>query len=186
MTHAWHDVHIGDLAPTEFPAVIEIPKGSKLKYELDKETGLLRVDRVLYSSVIYPANYGFIPQTLGDDHDPLDVLVLMQEPVMPLSILRVAPIGMMTMIDQGEDDEKIICVHLDDPEYRSYTHIDQLPGHRLEEVRRFFEDYKKLEHKEVKVQDFLGPEEAGKAVMHCADLYRKLFTGLQHRASSRR
>jgi inorganic pyrophosphatase len=123
MNHPWHDVHIGALAPAEFPAVIEIPKGSKIKYELDKDTGLLRVDRVLYSSVIYPANYGFIPQTLGDDHDPIDVLVLMQEPVVPLSILRVRAIGMMTMLDQGENDEKIICVHLDDPEYRDYTHI---------------------------------------------------------------
>ncbi len=181
MTHAWHDVHIGDQVPGEFPAVIEIPKGSKVKYELDKETGLIRVDRVLYSSVIYPANYGFIPQTLGDDHDPLDVLVLMQEPVYPLTILRVKPIGMMTMLDQGENDEKIICIHLDDPEYRSYGHISELPGHRLEELRRFFEDYKKLEHKEVLVQDFLGPEEAGKAVQHSASLYRKLFSGIHQR-----
>jgi inorganic pyrophosphatase len=186
MTHAWHDVQIGNKLPEEFPAVIEIPKGSKVKYELDKETGLIRVDRVLYSSVIYPANYGFIPQTLGDDHDPLDVLVLMQEPVYPLTILRVRPIGMMKMIDQGENDEKIICIHLDDPEYKGFKHIDELPGHRLHELRRFFEDYKKLEHKEVLVQDFLGPEEAGKAVIHCADLYTKLFTGLQHKGASRR
>ncbi len=110
MSHAWHDVEIGDAAPREFQAVVEIPKGSKVKYELDKETGLLRVDRVLYSSVFYPMNYGFIPQTLGDDHDPLDVLVLMQEPVVPLSIVRAKPIGMMTMVDQGENDEKMICV----------------------------------------------------------------------------
>jgi inorganic pyrophosphatase len=185
MTHAWHDVHLGPDVPHEFPAVIEIPKGSKVKYELDKETGLIRVDRVLYSSVIYPANYGFIPQTLGDDHDPLDVLVLMQEQVYPLSILRVKPIGMMTMVDQGENDEKIICVHLDDPEYRAYRHIDELPGHRLEELRRFFEDYKKLENKEVKVHDFLGPDEAKKTVEHTASLYRKLFSGLHHRDSRR-
>jgi inorganic pyrophosphatase len=118
MPHPWHDVPIGDEAPDEFTALIEIPKGSRVKYELDKETGLLKVDRILYSSVIYPANYGFIPRTLGDDDDPLDLLVLMQEPVQPLSILRARPIGMMHMIDEGENDEKIICVHLDDPEYR--------------------------------------------------------------------
>jgi inorganic pyrophosphatase len=165
MSHPWHDVHIGPQAPEEFQAVIEIPKGSKVKYELDKETGLLRVDRILSSSVIYPASYGFIPQTLGDDHDPLDVLVLMQEPVVPLSILRVRPIGMMTMLDQGENDEKIVSIHLDDPEYREYT-----------EVRRFFEDYKALEHKEVLVQDFLGPDEAKKAVTHAMGLYETLFS----------
>ena len=175
MSHTWHDVQIGADAPDEFQAVIEIPKGSKVKYELDKEAGLLRVDRILYSSVIYPASYGFIPQTLGDDHDPLDVLVLMQEPVVPLSILRVRPIGMMTMLDQGENDEKIISIHLDDPEYREYSDIGQLPPHRMNEVRRFFEDYKKLEAKEVLVQDFLGPEDAKKVVRQAMMLYDKLF-----------
>lgn len=176
--HPWHDVTVGPDAPNEFQCVIEIPKGSKVKYEMDKETGLVRVDRVLYSSVVYPANYGFIPQTLGDDHDPLDVLVLMQEQVVPLSILRVRPIGMMTMLDQGDNDEKIICIHLDDPEYQHYQRIDELPPHRLEELRRFFEDYKKLENKEVLVQDFLGPDEARKAVQHSMSLYQKLFSAL--------
>lgn len=176
--HPWHDVTIGPDAPEEFQALIEIPKGSKVKYELDKESGCIRVDRVLYSSVVYPANYGFIPQTLGDDHDPLDVLVLMQEQVVPLSILRVRPIGMMTMLDQGDNDEKIICVHLDDPEYKDFKHIKELPVHRLNEVRRFFEDYKKLEEKEVLVQDFLGPEEAIETVRHCMKLYQKLFSAL--------
>ncbi len=185
MSHAWHDVEIGDLTPEEFPAVIEIPKGSKVKYELDKETGLLRVDRVLYSSVIYPANYGFIPQTLGDDHDPLDALVLMQEPVMPLTILRARPIGMMTMLDQGENDEKIICVHLDDPEYKDFTDISELPSHRMTELRRFFEDYKKLENKEVLVQDFLGPSEARAAVEHCRQLYAKLFSYMRRQPKPR-
>lgn len=184
MTHAWHDVEIGADAPREFNAIIEIPKGSKLKYELDKATGLLRVDRVLYSSVFYPANYGFIPQTLGDDHDPLDVLVLMQEPVHPLSIVRAKPIGMMTMEDQGEGDEKIICVHLDDPEYNSYTNIRELPAHRLDELRTFFEDYKKLERKEVTVKDFLGPIEAMRAVHHCMQLYRQMFAGAQGEAAA--
>jgi inorganic pyrophosphatase len=181
MSHPWHDVEIGSESPGEFPAVIEIPKGSKVKYELDKETGLLRVDRVLYSSVIYPANYGFIPQTLGDDHDPLDVLVLMQEPVAPLSILRVRPIGLMVMVDQGENDEKIICVHLDDPEYRDFTHINELQPHRMIEVKRFFEDYKTLEHKDVKVEEFFGPEEAKKVITHGAQLYSKLFAYMHRR-----
>jgi len=171
--HPWHDVTIGDAAPREFQAVVEIPKGSKVKYELDKATGLLRVDRVLYSSVVYPANYGFIPQSLGDDHDPLDVLVLMQEPVAPLTIVRARPIGMMTMIDQGQNDEKIICVHLDDPEYRSYKHIEQLAPHRLAELRRFFQDYKALEHKEVSVHDFFGPVEAVDAVRDAMVRYRE-------------
>ena len=148
VAHPCHDVPIGEEAPEEFNALIEIAKGSKVKYELDKGTGLLMVDRVLYSSVIYPANYGFIPRTLGDDDDPLDVLVLMQEPVQPLSILRARPIGMMHMVDEGENDEKIICVHLDDPEYLLYEHFDELPEHRLVELQRFFQDYKVLEGKE--------------------------------------
>jgi inorganic pyrophosphatase len=175
MSHPWHDVPIGPDAPEEFNALIEIPKGSKVKYELDKQTGLLLVDRVLYSSVIYPANYGFVPQTLGDDEDPLDVLVLMQEPVQPLSIVRARPIGMMPMVDSGENDEKIICVHLDDPEYRSYEHHSELPEHRLVELKRFFQDYKKLENKEVRVGEFLDPEDAVEAVKHAMELYEKHF-----------
>jgi inorganic pyrophosphatase len=173
VTHPWHDVPTGEGAPEEINALIEIPKGSKVKYELDKETGLLLVDRVLYSSVIYPANYGFIPRTLGDDGDPLDLLVMMQEPVQPLSLLRVRPIGMMHMLDEGESDEKIICVHLDDPEYQSLDHYDQLPEHRLQELRRFFQDYKALEEKEVDVGNLEGPEEALRAVEHAIKLYEE-------------
>jgi inorganic pyrophosphatase len=175
MVHPWHDVPIGDAVPEEFTVLIEIPKGSKVKYELDKETGLLKVDRILYSSVIYPANYGFIPRTLGDDEDPLDVLVLMQEPVQPLSLLRVRPIGMMHMVDEGENDEKIICVHLEDPEYRVYEHHSELPEHRLSELRRFFQDYKVLEGKEVTVGDFSDPDEAKDAVRHAMRLYTEQF-----------
>ena len=175
MAHAWHDVPIGDDAPETFNVVIEIPQGSKVKYELDKQTGLLRVDRVLYSSVIYPSNYGFIPQTYGDDNDPLDVLVLMQEAVLPLSLLRVRPIGMMHMIDQGQADEKIICVHLDDPAFNSYYHIWELPDHRLLEVRRFFLDYKLLEEKEVEVQDFQGPDKARAVVKKAMERYIEEF-----------
>ncbi len=173
MAHAWHDVPIGKGTPEEVNAIIEIPQGGKVKYELDKESGLLRVDRVLYSSVVYPANYGFIPQTLGDDDDPLDVLVLMQETVAPLSIVRARPIGMMTMIDQGHADEKIICVHLDDPAFNGYFHIRELPQHRLRELRRFFEDYKKLEEKEVLVQEFLGTEEAHRVILESMMRYTR-------------
>lgn len=175
MTHPWHEVPLGAEAPDLFPAIIEIPAGCKVKYELDKATGLLRVDRVLYSSLVYPANYGFIPQTLGDDDDPLDVLVLMQEGVTPLSIVRARPIGLMTMLDAGQNDEKIICVHLDDPAFNGYKHIDQLPEHRLREVRRFFEDYKVLEEKEVLVRDFLGPEEAKSCIRDSMARYREAF-----------
>ena len=173
MTHPWHDVPVGEAAPEEFNAVIEISKGSKVKYELEKETGLLMVDRILYSSVVYPANYGFIPQTLGDDGDPLDVLVLMQEPVVPLSVLRVQPIGVMPMQDAGESDEKVICIHLDDPEYRPYSHTDELPDHRLLELQKFFEDYKALENKEVLVEGYQGPQDAIEAVRHAMQLYKK-------------
>jgi inorganic pyrophosphatase len=165
VTHPWHDVPTGDEAPEEFNALIEIPK----------DTGLLKVDRILYSSVIYPANYGFIPRTLGDDDDPLDLLVVMQETVQALSIMRVRPIGMMHMVDEGQNDEKIICVHLDDPEYRDFEHYDQLPPHRILELQRFFEDYKVLEGKEVDVGDFDGPEEAVEAVRHAMELYEKHF-----------
>ena len=185
MAHAWHDVSIGAEAPETFTAVIEIPQGGKVKYELDKTTGMLRVDRVLYSSVIYPANYGFIPQTLGDDNDPLDVLVLMQEPVLPLSLLRTRPIGMMQMTDQGQSDEKIICVHLDDPAFNGFYHIWEIPDHRLRELRRFFMDYKQLEDKTVDVQDFLGPDKA-RAVVERAMMYyqqqRHTLTGIRQDA----
>lgn len=175
MTHPWHDVPIGDEAPAEFNAIVEIPQGSKVKYELDKETGMLLVDRVLYSSVVYPANYGFIPRTLGDDDDPLDMLVLMQEPVQPLSVLRVRPVGMMPMVDDGENDEKVICVHLEDPAYNAYEHYEQLPKHVVDELQRFFQDYKKLENKEVLVGEFSDPEEAKEAVRHAMGLYEKSF-----------
>jgi len=175
MSNAWHDVNIGPDAPEQFQAIVEIPKGSKVKYELDKHTGFLRVDRVLYSSVFYPANYGFIPQTLGDDHDPLDVLVLMQEPVIPLSILNAKPIGMMHMLDQGESDEKIIAVATDDPEYREYSHISELPPHRLEELSTFFADYKKLERKEVTVEEFLGPDEARQQIRESMVRYNEFW-----------
>jgi inorganic pyrophosphatase len=171
MAHPWHDVSVGTDAPDVFNAIIEIPQGSKVKYELDKETGMLRVDRMLYSSVVYPANYGFIPRSYADDGDPLDVLVLAQEAVDPLSILRARPIGMMSMLDDEEEDAKIICIHMDDPAFNDYWHIKELPDHRLRELRRFFQDYKALEDKTVRVQDFFGPDRAKSVVEGAAACY---------------
>lgn len=171
--HPWHMLTIGKEAPNKFNAVIEIPKGSKVKYEIDKVTGLLKVDRILYSSVVYPWNYGFIPQTYGEDNDPVDVLVFMQETVVPLSFLYVRPIGVMHMIDQGENDDKIIAIHLDDPSYKDYTNIDQFPKHILNEVKLFFEDYKKLEGKKVIVAGFDGPEVAIKIIEESMKSYKE-------------
>jgi len=154
--HPWHEVELGDQAPDIVWSVIEIPKGSKLKYELDKKSGLIKVDRVLFSSVHYPANYGFVPQTYCEDRDPLDVLVLGQESVVPLSIMRAKIIGVMRMQDQGESDDKLIAVHADDPEYSHYNSIRELPQHRMIAVRRFFEDYKVLEKQKGCGRGFLG------------------------------
>ena len=154
MTHAWHDVTPGEQLPAQFTAVIEIPMGSSVKYELDKQTGMLRLDRILYSAVFYPANYGFIPQTLAEDDDPLDVLVLCQEAVAPLTLVSARAIGLMTMMDSGKRDHKILAVAADDPEYNGFREANELPGHRLSMLRRFFQDYKTLEGKAVDVDEF--------------------------------
>lgn len=154
MTHAWHDVTPGENLPGEFMAVIEIPMGSSVKYELDKKTGLLRLDRVLHSAVFYPANYGFIPQTYAEDDDPLDVLVLCQEPLAPLTLARARTIGVMTMVDCGKKDHKVLAVAVDDPEYAGYREASELPSHRLQMLRRFFLDYTILEGKSVEVDQF--------------------------------
>lgn len=160
MTHPWHDVTPGDRLPGEFVGVVEIPSGSKVKYELDKETGLLKVDRVLYSAVHYPANYGFIPQTYAEDDDPLDVLILCQEPVAPLTLVKARAIGVMTMLDTGKKDHKILAVAVDDPEYNGFAQAAELPAHRLTLLRRFFQDYKQLEGKAVEVDEFQPVAEA--------------------------
>jgi inorganic pyrophosphatase len=158
MIHPWHDVTPGESIPQEFASIIEIPFGSSVKYELDKDSGLIKLDRVLYSAVYYPANYGFIPQTLAEDDDPLDVLVLCQETVSPLTLIQSRTIGLMTMIDAGKKDHKIIAVAVNDPEFNSYREAAEMPPHRLQMLRRFFQDYKQLEGKAVEV-DAIQPAE---------------------------
>jgi inorganic pyrophosphatase len=176
--HPWHDTYVDETVIAKaFPVVIEIPKGSKNKYELDKETGLLRLDRVLYSAVYYPADYGFIPRTYCDDGDPLDALVLGQEPVYPLTIVEARAIGVMRMRDEKGIDDKIVAVSVRDPAFAEYVDKDQLPHHLLREVRRFFEDYKALEQKQVVVDDLLGPKEAVAIINAGLDLYRRLRRG---------
>ncbi len=153
MIHPWHDVTPGENIPQEYYTIVEIPFGSSVKYELDKSSGLIKLDRILYSAVYYPANYGFIPQTLAEDDDPLDVLVLCQETVVPLTIIHARTIGLMTMIDSGKKDHKIIAVATHDPEFNSYREAQEMPPHRLQMLRRFFQDYKLLEGKAVEVDD---------------------------------
>src|ERR1700742_406709 len=158
MIHPWHDVSPGEDIPKEYKTIIVIPFGSSVKYELDKESGLIKLARVLYSAVYYPANYGFIPQTLAEDDDPLDVLVLCQEAVVPLTLIHARVIGLMTMIDSGKKDHKIIAVATQDPEFNSYREAAEMPEHRLQMMRRFFLDYKQLEGKAVEVDQFMPSE----------------------------
>jgi inorganic pyrophosphatase len=176
--HPWHDSYVDDAQiATAFPAIIEIPKGSTNKYELDKETGLLRLDRVLYSAVYYPADYGFIPRTFCDDGDPLDVLVLGQEPVYPLTIVEARAVGVMRMRDEKGIDDKVVAVSVRDPAFSHYSDHSQLPPHVLRQVRRFFEDYKILEQKQVVVEDLLGPAQALDVIREALEMYRKLRRG---------
>ena len=173
--HPWHDTFVDEsLIATVVPVIIEIPKGSTNKYELDKETGLLRLDRVLYSAVHYPADYGFIPRTFCGDGDPLDALVLGQEPVYPLTIVEARAVGVMRMRDDKGVDDKIVAVSVRDPSFDGCTDKRQLPAHVLRQVQRFFEDYKVLEHKQVVVEDMLGPEDAVRIIREGMAMYRDL------------
>ena len=176
----WHSVTFGEEAPEVVTAIIEIPKGSKAKYELDKESGMLKLDRVLFSSVNYPANYGFIPQTYCDDKDPLDILVICSVDVQPMCLIDAKVIGVMQMIDNNEEDDKIIAVAHNDMSVRHINDISELPPHTLLEMRRFFEDYKKLELKEVVVEQFLGREKAYEIIQQSIDLYNVTF-GTDHK-----
>lgn len=171
----WHDISKTRITATDFIATIEISKGSKKKYELDKETGLIILDRILYTSTHYPANYGFIPRTLGDDKDPLDVLVICSEEIEPMSLVRCYPIGVMYMRDNGDKDEKIIAIPYNDPMYNYYTDIEQLPKHIFEEIQHFFTVYKDLENKETDVKDFGGPIEAVEVIEKCINNYEKKY-----------
>jgi inorganic pyrophosphatase len=180
--HPWHGVTPGNDAPEFVNCIIEIPKGSKGKYEIDKRSGLLQLDRVLFSSVHYPANYGFIPQTYADDHDPLDVLVICSIDVFPMCIIEAKVIGVMEMIDGKEKDEKIIAIARNDMSVNYINELGQLAPHTLVELRRFFEDYKKLEHKDVTVEKFLDKEKAYKIITDSIRRYEnmkeKLIEGL--------
>ena len=171
----WHDIDEERIYPTDFMAVIEITKGSKQKYELDKETGLLMLDRVLFTATHYPMNYGFIPRTYGDDGDPLDVLVLCSEPIQPLILVRRYPIGVMRMEDSGMGDEKIIAIPYSDPTYMGYTDIKELPKHIFEELKHFFTIYKNLEGKSTEVNSFGGPMEAVAIIEKAMDSYKEKF-----------
>ena len=175
--HPWHGVSVGPSSPSVVTAVIEIPALARVKTELDKPTGLLKVDRVLHSSVIYPANYGFIPETLADDNDPLDILVLCQLSVPPLSLMKVRPIGVMPMIDGDENDDKIIAVAVTDPEYRIYNDINELPPFKLLMVSQFFNDYKVLERKRVNIAKPRGAEAAQRIIQEAVERYKKEYLG---------
>ncbi len=175
MANIWHDINTARINPDDFIAVIEIEKGSKNKYELDKETGHIILDRILHTSTHYPANYGLIPRTLADDGDPLDVLVLCSEVIHPLSLVRCYPIGVIKMMDGGKLDEKIIAIPFEDPTYSHYKNIAELPSHIFTEMRHFFTVYKNLENKETVVNEEEGPEEARKIIENCRENYINTF-----------
>lgn len=171
----WHDIDPSRIKSDDFICVIEIPKGSKKKYELDKETGLILLDRILHTSMQYPANYGFIPRTYGDDKDPLDVLVVCSEVIEPATLVRVYPIGVIYMEDGGEGDEKIIAIPFSDPVYNGYKDISELPKHLFDEMSHFFSRYKDLENKTVKITGISNREDAIKVIEQCLENYNKKF-----------
>ena len=167
----WHDISKERITEQQFEVLVEISKGSKAKYELDKETGLLRLDRILYTSTVYPANYGFIPRTLAADGDPLDVLVLCNEPIFPMTLVTCKPIGVINMVDGGDKDEKIIAVPVNDPTFNNYYDVHELPAHIFEEMMHFFEVYKKLEHKITTVENICHTHTAVDIVRECIKAY---------------
>ncbi|BAV05228.1 inorganic pyrophosphatase [Filimonas lacunae] len=173
--HPWHGVPYGESAPEIVNAIIEIPEGSRAKYEIDKASGLLKLDRVIYSSFHYPVNYGFIPQTYGDDKDPLDILVITSLPVQPLTLIEAKVLGVMQMVDGGDADDKIIAVAAKDPSVNHYNSFDELPPHFFSELRHFFEEYKRLENKTVKVEDFGDMAMAHGIVKDAIEAYKKLI-----------
>lgn len=175
MSNIWHDISPSRISPDDFVAVIEIPKGGRQKYELDKETGMLILDRILHTSTHYPANYGLIPRTYGDDGDPLDVLVICSEVIQPMTLVRCYPIGVITMIDGGKNDEKIIAIPFNDPNYNTHTDISQLPSHIFNEMRHFFTVYKELEGKETAVNEVAGCEKAREIIKDCMERYVDSF-----------
>lgn len=171
----WHDIAQERINKDLFLAVIEISKGGKNKYELDKETGVLRLDRVLYTSTHYPANYGFIPRTYARDDDPLDVLVLCSESIIPMTLVQCRPIGVLKMTDSGKMDEKIIAVCINDPFYNFYSDINELPPHLFQEIRHFYSVYKMLEGKETRVEEISGHKEAENVIEECIEYYQATF-----------
>ena len=173
----WHDIDPSFISPETFMAVIEIPAGSKKKYEMDKKTGILRLDRILHTSTHYPANYGFIPRTYADDHDPLDVLVLCSETLDPMIMAQCYPIGVVRMMDGEEMDDKIIAIPSKDPTWNFYKDLTQLPPHIMDEIKHFFEIYKSLEHKHTATSDILGPEDARRIISECMDIYQRHYCG---------
>ena len=171
----WHDIDSSRINSTDFMVCIEIPKGTKAKCELDKKTGVLMLDRILHTSTHYPANYGFIPRTYADDLDPLDVLVLSSETIYPMTLVRCYPIGMITMVDNGRNDEKIIAIPFNDPNYNDYQNISQLPSHIFDEMKHFFSVYKSLERKETAVNEVQDAEAAVRTVQKAIDDYKIKF-----------
>ena len=171
----WHDIDPALITSTDFSALIEIPKGSSCKYELDKSTGLIRLDRVLYTSTHYPQNYGFIPRTYADDRDPLDVLVITSAPVYPMTLIRAYPIGVMRMIDNGDVDDKIIAIPFSDPTYSNIKVVDDLPPHIFDEIVHFFSVYKQLEGKTTAVDSLLGVADAKRIIQEAIDGYKEKF-----------
>src|SRR3982751_1715788 len=173
--HPWHGAGYGNKAPQIVNGLIEIPQGSRAKYEIDKETGLLILDRVIHSSFHYPINYGFIPQTLGDDHDPLDILVMCSESIQPLCLVEATVIGNMQMIDNGEKDDKIIAVATHDPTVNHITSVTELPKHFISVLRNYFENYKVLENKVVEIDEFQDKETAYKIIGEAIDYYKEKY-----------